>query len=188
MSLGLLLIAGALLGLERACYIWIARAPESFRACVARAGLGGPVSAVETLFYAFKALQLSVFAGWCYLHTGSMIPTASACVIAAATIVLVAGQTLVMVAFYKLGRVAVFFGDRFGYDVPWCSDFPFSALPHPQYFGTVLSIWALFAAMRFPHPDWYLLPVVETVYYATGAMLEERTPHDHALPRRSERF
>lgn len=170
-----LLVAGALLGLERVCYVWIARAPQSFRACVARAHLGNPVKVVETLFYAFKALQLSVFVGWCYLHTGSLSPTAPAAVIAAAAVVLVAAQALVMSAFYRLGRVAVFFGDRFGHEVPWCREFPFSALPHPQYFGAVLSIWAFFAAMRFPHPDWYLLPAVETVYYAGAAMLEERT-------------
>ena len=186
MSPGPLIVAGALLGLERAGYVWIARAPESFRASVARAGLGDPVGVVEKLFYAFKVLQLSVFAGWCHAHGGSLTPTAPASVIAAAAVVFVAAQALVMSAFYRLGRVAVFFGDRFGHDVPWCAAFPFSALPHPQYFGAVLSIWALFAAMRFPYPDWYWLPAIETVYYAIGATLEERAPHARPLPRGNE--
>jgi len=176
LSLGPLLVAGALLSVERACYVWIARAPGSFRAFVARAGLGDPVGVVEKLFYAFKALQLSVFAAWCYVHGASMMPTAPASLITAAAVVIVAGQGLVMSAFYQLGRVAVFFGDRLGHDVPWCWAFPFSALPHPQYFGTVLTIWAFFAAMRFPFPDWYVLPVVETVYYGIGALLEEPAP------------
>jgi hypothetical protein len=47
-------------------------------------------------------------------------------------------------------------------------------LPHPQYLGAVVSIWAFFAIMRYPHPDWYLLPVVEAMYYVAGATLEER--------------
>jgi hypothetical protein len=47
-----LLLAGALLAVERACYVWIARAPRSFRAWTARpsvAWLGDPVAIVEKL-------------------------------------------------------------------------------------------------------------------------------------------
>jgi methylene-fatty-acyl-phospholipid synthase len=176
-SLGPLLLAGVLLAVERACYVWIARAPQSFRAWIARpsiAWLGEPVAVVEKLFYAFKVLQLSVFIGWCYVHGGSLTPTAPPPVIAVAVVVLVAGQALIMSAFYQLGRVATFFGDRLGHEVPWCRDFPFSVVPHPQYLGAVLSIWSFFAAMRFPHPDWYLVPALETAYYVAGAVLEER--------------
>jgi methylene-fatty-acyl-phospholipid synthase len=57
--------------------------------------------------------------------------------------------------------------------LPWCRAFPFSVLQHPQYVGTVLSIWGFFLVMRFPHDDWYLLPIVETVYYALGAYFEQ---------------
>jgi hypothetical protein len=46
-------------------------------------------------------------------------------------------------------------------------------LRHPQYVGTVLAIWGLFLAVRFPHDDWYVLPVLETVYYAAGAYFEQ---------------
>jgi phosphatidyl-N-methylethanolamine N-methyltransferase len=177
LTLAALLLAGALLAVERACYVWIARAPLSFGAWTARpsvAWLGEPVAVVEKLFYAFKALQLSVFAGWCSLHDRSLVPSAPPAVIAVAAILFLAGQTLVMIGFYRLGRVTVFFGDRLGYDASWCSAFPFSVLPHPQYLGAVVSIWAFFAVMRYPHADWYLLPAVETVYYVAGAVLEER--------------
>jgi hypothetical protein len=171
-----LVLAGALLSVERACYVWIARAPRSFRAWATRprvARLGPPVVVVEKVFYAFKAIQLAVFLGWCYLHGGSLVPTAPPLVLATAVIAIIGGQVLIMTAFYQLGRVAVFFGDRLGHDVPWCWAFPFSMLPHPQYVGTVVSIWAFFAAMRFPHTDWYVLPALETVYYTAGTMLEE---------------
>jgi len=172
------LIAGALLGVERACYVWIARWPQSFCAWAARpsvAWLGAPVAVVEKLFYAFKGLQLAIFIGWCYLHDPSLVPSAPAAVIAVGVVLFLAGQLLVMTGFYRLGRVAVFFGDRLGYDAPWCSAFPFSVLPHPQYFGAVLSIWAFFAVMRYPHADWWVIPVIETVYYAAAATLEERS-------------
>src|SRR5262249_32637343 len=157
---------GALLGVERACYVWIARSPRSFRAWAVRpavAAHGEPVAIVAKLFYAFKILQVSVFLGWCYVYGGSLVPAAPTVVIAVAAVVLLAGQTLVMSAFYRLGRVAVFFGDRLGHEGPWCSAFPFSVLPHPQYLGALLSIWGFFAAMRFPYPDWCVIPVVETV-------------------------
>ncbi len=56
---------------------------------------------------------------------------------------------------------------------PGAEKFPFSLLKHPQYAGALLSIWGFFLAMRFPHPDWYLLPSLETLYYALGAYLEQ---------------
>ena len=43
--------------------------------------------------------------------------------------------------------------------------------------GTVLTIWGIFLAARFPHPDWYLLPAVETVFYVVGAHLESNGLH-----------
>jgi methylene-fatty-acyl-phospholipid synthase len=70
--------------------------------------------------------------------------------------------------------VGVFYGNRFGDDVPWCDSFPFSVTAHPQYVGTVLTIWGLFLATRFPHPDWCILPAVATMFYATSAHLESR--------------
>ena len=54
-----------------------------------------------------------------------------------------------------------------------CQAFPFSWLRHPQYVGTVLTIWGLFLTVRFPHDDWYVLPVLETVYYAVEAYFEQ---------------
>jgi methylene-fatty-acyl-phospholipid synthase len=75
--------------------------------------------------------------------------------------------------FYRLGAVGVFYGNRLGHTIPWCRTFPFSCLSHPQYVGTVLSIWGLFLAMRFPQPDWFVLPALETAYYVARAHLEQ---------------
>jgi hypothetical protein len=46
-----------------------------------------------------------------------------------------------------------------------------------------MTIWGVFLVMRFPHDDWYLLPIVETVFYAAGAALEERRPDPAGEPR-----
>ena len=179
MTVWLLLIAALLLGLERVCYVWIARAPGSFRRWCAWprvARLGEPVAVVRTLFIAFKGLQALVFAGWCLaLGEGSLAPRLAGA-LALGALLMLAGQILSALVFYRLGRVGIFFGDRLGYHVPWCRAFPFSVLSHPQYVGTVMTIWGFFLVTRFPHDDWVLLPALETIYYVAGACLESDAP------------
>lgn len=185
MSPWLLLIAATLaLSVERACYVWIARAPGSFRRWCARswlAGLGSAIAIVRTLFVVFKLVQGAVFLGWC-VALGDGLPTVTPGPGAAtgAGLILV-GQVLSTLVFYRLGRVGTFFGDRLGYEVPWCRAFPFSVLSHPQYVGAVLTIWGIFLLARFPHEDWALLPVLETGLYVAGAYLEAARPRAVAL-------
>ena len=178
-SLGLLLAAAALLSVERLAYIGILRAPDAFRRWCARpavAWLGEPVAIVRRLFYIAKALQVSVFLGWCYVRgDASLAPaTSDPAVLGIAAAVMIVGQGLVWTVFYRLGRVGAFFGSRLGHDVRWCRAFPFSLLAHPQYVGTVMTIWGFFLAMRFPRDDWYVLPAIETLYYVVGGYLEAR--------------
>jgi phosphatidyl-N-methylethanolamine N-methyltransferase len=177
MTLVALFVAGVLLSLERACYVGIAQAPQAFRRWCARpwvATLGEPIVVVQKLFYVFKLLQASVFLGWCYVHgNGPWVPALhSHLALAGAGLAIVIGQLLVWSVFLRLGRAGVFYGDRLGYDVPWCDSFPFSVLSHPQYVGTVLTIWGVFLVLRYPGADWYLLPILQTVYYLAGAWLE----------------
>jgi hypothetical protein len=96
------------------------------------------------------------------------------CALVIAVALIVGGQILNLSAFYRLGPVGVFYGDRLGYAIPWCREFPFSWLAHPQYVGAVLTIWGAFVAARFPHDDWLVLPALETVLYAASTWLEER--------------
>jgi methylene-fatty-acyl-phospholipid synthase len=164
------LVAALLLSLERICYIWIWRHPHRFRAIWADAD---PVDALRYLFYGFKFLQLAVFAGWCYFYGGAIWPARiEPPAMALGMTLLIAGQGLKFSVFYRLGNVGVFYGKRFGHHVPWIRSFPFSVFEHPQYLGAVLSIWGLFLILRFPHADWYALPMLETIYYAIGARFE----------------
>ena len=170
-------VAALLLSLERICYVWVWRAPESFRKlCHSILGgvLGEPIDALRRIFYVFKALQALVFLGWCYYYgDGVAVPASGNLLVTATGLSLIAiGQVFNFGVFYQLGSVGVFYGNRFGYDVAWNSAFPFSVLRHPQYVGAVLSIWGFFIAMRFPRPDWYLLPCLETIYYLLGAHFE----------------
>ncbi len=178
MTLWSLLVAAVVLALERACYVGIARSPGAFRRLCARpwlARFGEPVAIVRKLFYGFKALQMSVFVGWCWVHQqgSSAPPDNSAAALVIGGVLIVAGQLLNGSVFYRLGSAGVFYGNILGHEVPWCRDFPFSVLSHPQYVGTVLSIWGFFLAVRFPNDAWSLLPALETVYYIVGARLED---------------
>jgi methylene-fatty-acyl-phospholipid synthase len=179
-TIALLLGAAAILGLERAAYVWIARAPGRFRALCARpamARLGEPVAVVRTLFYVFKVLQSLIFLAWWYVHSdGALGLSESDLAICAGMLLGGVGQMLNVGVFYRLGAAGVFYGDRLGHPVPWCREFPFTVCPHPQYVGSVLTIWGVFLIIRFPHPDWSALPVLETVYYAVSTYLEERQP------------
>lgn len=189
-------VAGAavLLSIERLCYVWIWRYPGSFRDRCGRlaiAPLREPIAALRLLFVLFKLLQVGVFAAWCLLFSGgslSATPAASIlwptspghdpAIMALGLILLVAGQVLNAGVFIRLGQVGVFYGRKFGYPVTWCSGFPFSLCADPQYVGAVLSIWGFFLIARFPHDDWFILPVLETVYYILGARLEQENVHE----------
>ena len=137
--------------------------------------LGGPLDVLRKLFVGFKGIQLGIFFGWCYSYgEGSLTPLTNDLLwLSIGAALVITGQVLNLSVFVRLGQVGVFYGTRFGCDVPWCRAFPFSILRHPQYVGTVPSIWGFFPAMRFPHEDWYILPALETFYYVAGSYLEQ---------------
>jgi hypothetical protein len=176
----LLVASMVLLALERLTYAYIWHHPATFRARCARLVphvLVGPVEVVRALFVVFKLIQISVFVAWIVVHAngGSML-TASLPAFVVGTLLMIVGQTLNAGVFLRLGATGVFYGKRLGCDLPWISGFPFSIAPHPQYVGTVLTIWGLFLIARYPYPDWYALPIVESVYYAWGSHAERDAP------------
>jgi phosphatidyl-N-methylethanolamine N-methyltransferase len=176
----LLIFAGAaaLLSIERLCYIWAWRDPDSFRRFCEQPGLsalGSPVAVLQILFYCFKGIQLGVFFGWClYYGRGCLAPLqGNVLSFTVGALLIGTGQFLNVSVFHRLGEAGVFYGNRFGYEIPWSSEFPFSVLKHPQYVGTLMSIWGFFLVMRFPHADWAALPSLETAYYILGAYFEQ---------------
>ena len=115
--------------------------------------------------------KVTVFlpSGWKLAPAGVSVPIGD---MAAGGTLIVAGQMLNLGVFVQLGKIGVFYGNKLGYHVPRCEGFPFSLFHHPQYIGTVLSIWGFFMTTRFPHDDWYLLPILQTGHYVIGAYLE----------------
>lgn len=172
-----LLTAAGALSLERFWYAWVWCHPQSFHRFCAHpliAVFGEPVDVLRNCFVCFKTLQLAVFFGWCYLYgDGTIIPTGDdGPWVVAGGVLIAMGQVLNVGVFMQLGKIGVFYGNTLGYRVPRCEGFPFSLLRHPQYTGAVLSIWGFFLTTRFPHDDWFILPLLQTGYYLAGAYVE----------------
>lgn len=169
--------SAALLSVERITYVLIWRNPGGFRKWSTHpvvSPCGGPVELLAVLFAAFKLIQIAVFVAWHLIFgDGTLWPQSrDPRVIAAGALLIGLGQALNVSVFKRLGRVGVFYGTKFGHTVAWCRTFPFTWFDHPQYVGTVLAIWGFFFVMRFPSPDWIILPLLESVYYTAGARLE----------------
>jgi len=105
--------------------------------------LEGPTHVIRYYFYGFKAIQLAVFAGW-IIYFGNDSGSIIAISLGAAAIalpVIVFGQTLHFAVFKRLGCNGVFYGNKLGYVIPWQDGFPFNLVRHPQYVGTLASIF-----------------------------------------------
>lgn len=165
------LLAAALLAIERVTYLLVWRYPDRFRQLVQ----GDPIDALKRLFLFFKLIQIGVFAAWIITFSDDFppIPTANWPWLVLGAALIAGGQVLNIGVFWRLGKVGVFYGNKLGHQVPWVQGFPFSLVPHPQYVGTLMSIWGLFLAMRFPHPDWIILPFISTSYYLLAMRLEK---------------
>lgn len=166
--------AAGLLSLERIFYVWVWNRPATFTEWCGACGFRDPVDALELAFVVFKLIQICVFLWWCHVAGGGPRwpgDGGSPATLAGVTLLIV-GQYLNYSVFRSLGRIGVFYGARFGRSVPWCTTFPFSVLRHPQYVGAVLSIWGFFLLVAFPHPGWFVLPALESIYYALAASLE----------------
>ena len=175
--------AAALLSLERLFYILISHRPDAIRARAFQLVAKDPIALVRALFITFKVIQLGVFIAWCFAFGDVRwwAPTAAPAQLAIAALMLVVGQALNLSVFVRLGPKGVFYACELGHEVPYVDGFPFSWFEHPQYVGTVLSIWAVFLAMRFPNPDWLALPMLETTFYVIGARLERPGHAEHTI-------
>ncbi|MBA2409732.1 MAG: hypothetical protein H0V62_08180 [Gammaproteobacteria bacterium] len=177
MDLLFLALCATALSIERIAYLCIWRRPDIFHRFCGKpliAAGGEPVEVLQKLFYAFKAIQVSVFIGWfVYFGEGmALAPTGTPLSMTAGGILIITGQILNFSVFYRLGNIGVFYGNKLGHEVSWCEGFPFSVCRHPQYVGALISVWGLFLVMRFPHEDWLVLPLIETLFYALGAHFE----------------
>jgi hypothetical protein len=82
------------------------------------------------------------------------------------------GQSLNAGIFSAIGRVGVYYGFKLGHKVPWVTGWPFDTVAHPQYVGSVLSVWGLVALLwgNLPAGPLLALGLYWTgLYIVTGA-------------------
>jgi hypothetical protein len=193
--------AVAALAVERMCYTVLWLFPRTITRVCAECRVQ-PVNAIVAVFAANKVIQLAAFLGFRLLVAAAAerdddaprrdarlggCPFASsdgALALALApwrAIVGVAlcalGQTLNLATYAAIGKDGVYYGCRYGREVPWCERFPFTASRHPQYVGAATTAWGLCvlaATDEAARRGWFGLAVVQSAYYAYMARVEAR--------------
>jgi methylene-fatty-acyl-phospholipid synthase len=87
------------------------------------------------------------------------------------------GQSLNAGIFRAIGHVGVYYGFKLGHEVPWVKGWPFDTVSHPQYVGSVLSVWAIVALLwgQVASPALLVLAGYWTALYVITGLQEDRT-------------
>lgn len=85
------------------------------------------------------------------------------------------GQSLNVGIFQAIGHDGVYYGFKLGRKIPWVTGWPFDSVSHPQYVGSVLTIWGFVALVLGQYPGTQLLVAagVWTMVYAATAIQEQ---------------
>lgn len=161
------------LSLPHILYMFIWFRPKFWQTCFEQ-----PIDTFAQVAVALKVLQFSSFLAWYYyakqpgpilelqqLHAGNIFIW---------IIFIAAGQVLNVGIYHAIGRVGVYYGFKLGRHVPWVNGFPFNVVSHPQYVGSVLSVWSIPALVWQQRPTG-LLPITAfwTALYALTAVQEQ---------------
>jgi len=183
-------LAVVALSIERMCYTWCHTFAPNFmrftKTDIGRMMGDTPVNVVLTIFYINKCIQLGTFLGFYFYVVGFPNPIEYACKFdySAVTrlqwvfLVLAAGlgQGLNVAIYRAIGKAGVYYGYRLGEQVPWVTGFPFSVLPHPQYFGacvTVIGVNAFVATPTHVAAGFLNLTIVQVLFYTFMAFVED---------------
>lgn len=87
------------------------------------------------------------------------------------------GQVLNAGIFKAIGHAGVYYGFKLGHVVPWVDGFPFTVVKHPQYVGSVASVWgaAVLVYGLVPSADLVLLVFYWTLLYVYTGVMESCT-------------
>ena len=178
----------AALSIERLCYTWVHSFSTSF-VSFASSPLGKmmgkkPLDVVLTIFYINKVIQLGTFLTFYWYCIDFYSPFNAGFSWGAVTPLqwiwlvygVVVGQGLNHAIYQAIGKAGVYYGYRLGEKVPWVTGFPFSVVPHPQYFGVCVSCIGvnIFTATK-THiaAGWFNLTAVQVLFYVYMALVED---------------
>ena len=67
-------------------------------------------------------------------------------------LLIIIGQILNFAVYYKIGIIGVYYGNKFGYNLPWISTFPFNIrLKNPQYIGCILTLIGMYPLLSIEY-------------------------------------
>jgi hypothetical protein len=147
---------------------------------VSMIGSAQPSDTMAQVAHVLKLVQGYVLYSLCkdhYLMPGQWIEELGQTTVICSVFLMVLGQYLNVSVYNALGTNGVYYGVRFGIDVPWCHDFPYNVswLKHPQYVGSIMSIIAAIPLIQLPLTwsfyivAWYLYMCVIESYEITPA-------------------
>ena len=139
---------------------------------------GRPRRAVTCFKYAVAAHKMALITsliatGW--LNVESLLKTirdGPSVDTMTASLLFVAGLWLQTLVYRKIGACGVYYGFKMGVDVPWCTEFPFNALRHPQYVSASTLFGGLLLAMGWRESSIVLLCFQLWLYSVTAKMEE----------------
>ncbi|KAK9787879.1 hypothetical protein WJX73_007648 [Symbiochloris irregularis] len=127
-----------------------------------------------------KVLQFGAMVAWLTLSAGKGlwldVTQVRAVQWAVFFVLFLGGQVLNGGVYRAIGKNGVYYGFKLGKKIPWCSGFPFNVVAHPQYIGSVITIWGIVALLWGQAPAgfgklaWYW-----TCLYAVTALQEHFT-------------
>jgi len=169
-------------------YLWLWRSPARWLARCRHRRLD-PSFSMARWALGFKAVQAGAFICWVVTREQTqarMIAELQARVarrdagLALSIALLSIGQVLNGSCFRALGVEGIYYGIKFGKKIPWCTSWPYGgalSIPHPQYVGCVLTIWAMILALCTPqHYDRGALGLGAfwSILYVFSAIVEQK--------------
>jgi methylene-fatty-acyl-phospholipid synthase len=92
-------------------------------------------------------------------------------------ILVLLGQALNLGVYATLGTTGVYYGVRFGEQVPWVTGFPFNlGFPDPQYWGCILTLVGLLNLFQLKNQPYYVFVLVLAYLVMMGVESKQRTP------------
>lgn len=178
----------AALFIERMCYTWVHTFSPSFkRFCKTPVGrmMGKkPLDVVLTIFYINKVIQLGTFVGFYFYIIDFQSPFQRGFSWSGVTPLqwvwlvhaIVVGQGFNTAIYRAIGKAGVYYGYRLDEESPWVTGFPFSVVPHPQYFGVCMCCIGVNIFVATPlhiASGWFNLTLVQVLYYVYMGLVED---------------
>mmetsp|Transcript_26956 Transcript_26956/g.46806 ORF Transcript_26956/g.46806 Transcript_26956/m.46806 type:complete len:203 (+) Transcript_26956:70-678(+) len=180
------------LSIERFLYGWIYHFPDSFKAACGKSPLSDVLQWAEGKYWDvakrlgvyIKVFQFGII-GWDVLIRHGLRLSSQPVLIVVGLVLVAIGQVLNAAVFNAIGAIGVYYGGQLGYEVPWCTCFPYNTgISDPQYWGVILFIWGVYIVMA-PTANildsYYFIPWVETFWYVTSMKLLESSDNGTAV-------